>query len=101
MTIKAFKLITGEEIIGEVSFVSETFTIKNPVGIAFHRGPDGKPSVGFAPFPIHADQKEDATIDIHTRHVVYSYEPAKDYIDNYNEVFGSKLVLPNKTLITG
>ena len=53
------------------------------------------------PFPIHADQKEDATIDIHTQHVVYSYEPAKDYVDNYKEIFGSKLVLPNKTLITG
>ena len=24
-----------------------------------------------------------------------------DYIDNYKEVFGSKIVLPNKTLITG
>ena len=101
MNIKAFKLTTGEEIIGEVSFVSETFTIKNPVGITFHRGADGKPGVGFAPFPIHAEQKTDATIDIHTQHVVYSYEPAKDYVDNYKEIFGSKLVLPNKTLITG
>ena len=101
MNIKAFKLVTGEEILGEVTNISETFTIKNPVGIAFHRGADGQPSVGFSPFPIHADQKPDVTIDIHTQHVVYFYDPAKDYIDNYNEIFGSKLVLPNKTLITG
>ena len=101
MNIKAFKLVTGEEILGEVTNISETFTIKNPVGITYHRGQDGKPSVGFPPFPIHADQKEDATIDIHTQHVVYFYEPAKDYIDNYNQIYGSGIILPNKTLITG
>ena len=101
MNIKAFKLVTGEEILGEVTNISETFTIKNPVGITIHRGADGKPAVGFAPFPIHAEQKTDATIDIHTQHVVYSYEPAQEYVDNYNQIFGAGIILPNKTLITG
>ena len=101
MNIVALKLVTGEEILGESFLKAGTFTIKNPVGITFHRGADGKPAVGFAPFPIHAEQKVDATIDIDSQHVVYSYEPAQEYIDNYNQIFGAGIILPNKTLITG
>ena len=101
MNIKGFKLVTGEDVLGEVDYVSETFTIKNPVGIAMVRGPDGKPNIGFAPFPLHSEDKKDKTIDIHTQHVVYFYEPGLDYTNNYSQLYGSGLVLPNKTLITG
>ena len=102
MDLIVLKLITGEEILGEnIGKNSDIWTIKNPVGITFHRGADGKPAVGFAPFPIHAEQKVDATIDIDSQHVVYSYEPAQEYIDNYNQIFGAGIILPNKTLITG
>jgi hypothetical protein len=71
------------------------------MGISFFRGADGNPSVGFAPFPPHAEPDKDIVIEIHTQHVVYSYDPASDYVTNYNKYHGSGLVLPNKTLITG
>ena len=59
MEIKAFKLITGEDILGEVESESETeFVLENPVGIAVVRDPKtGQPNIGFAPFPLHAEQK--------------------------------------------
>lgn len=103
MNIKAFKLVTGEDILGDVINTSETFTIENPVGISIVRGPDGNPNVGFSPFPLHSEDKTGKTIDIHTQHVVYFYEPAEDFIKNYEHIFGSGLILPpkNKTLITG
>lgn len=103
MDIKAFKLVTGEEILGEVVNITEAFTIKNPVGISIVRGPDGNPNVGFSPFPLHAEQKTGTTIDIHTQHVVYFYVPAEDFVQNYEQIFGTGLILPpkNKTLITG
>lgn len=106
MEINAFKLITGEEVLGEIppleEFVSSThIRLKNPVGIAIVRGADGQPNVGFAPFPIHAEQKTGSTIDINLSSVVYSYVPAEDFINNYNQIFGTGIVLPSKKLIVG
>lgn len=97
------KLITGEDVLGEIESESETeFVISNPVGIAIVRGKDGQPNVGFAPFPIHAEQKTGATVALNKKNVVYSYVPAEDFINNYNQIFGSGIVLPpTKTLITG
>ena len=102
MCILAFKLITNEDILSEVESQSETeFVLSNPVGIAIVRGQDGRPNVGFSPFPLHSEQKKDSTIAISKKHVVYSYVPAQDFIDNYNQIFGSGIVLPNKQIITG
>jgi hypothetical protein len=104
MEIKAFKLVTGEEILGEIIDKNTTSNIrlKNPVGIAVVRGPDGKPNVGFAPFPLYAPQQKDATIDIPKESIVYSYTPADDFLDNYNQVFGAGIVLPKpQQIITG
>jgi len=79
------------------------FVIENPVGIAIVRDPKtGQPNVGFAPFPIHAEQKTGSTIALAKKNVVYSYVPAQDFVNNYNSIFGSGLVVPpTKTLITG
>jgi hypothetical protein len=101
MKILALKLITNEEVLGEIENENETeFVLVNPVGIAVVRGQDGMPSVGFAPFPIHAEQKKGSTIAIDKKHVIYSYVPAEDFISNYNQIFGSGIILPNKQLIT-
>ena len=103
MNILAFKLITGEDLLGEIESESETeFVLVNPVGIAVVRGKDGQPSVGFSPFPIHGEQKSDATIALAKKHIVYSYVPAEDFISNYNQIFGSGLIVPPKQqIITG
>ena len=102
MEIKILKLITGEEVLGEVEIESETeVVLVNPVGVAIVRGKDGQPNVGFAPFPMHADQKTGESIAFAKRNVIYSYVPAKEFVDNYNQIFGSGIVLPNKQLIVG
>ena len=101
MKIIALKLVTGEDILAEVVEITETFTLKNPVGIAIVRGQNGQPNIGFSPFPLHAEQKSGSTIDIHRTHVVYSYEPAEDFITNYDKIYGSGLIVPKSQLITG
>jgi hypothetical protein len=103
MKVITLKLVTGEEVLGEIESESETeFVLVNAVGIAVVRGKDGQPSVGFAPFPIHAEQKTGATVALAKKNVVYSYTPAEDFISNYNSIFGSGIVLPpQKQLITG
>ena len=95
MVIIVLKLITGEEVLGEVQAQSETeWVLENPVGIAVVRGKDGQPNVGFAPFPIHAPQKPRSIVFLSKKHVIYSYVPAEDFITNYNQIFGSGIVLP-------
>jgi hypothetical protein len=102
MDIKILKLITGEEVLGEVESESETeIVICNPVGIAIVRGKDGQPNVGFASFPLHSEQKKDETIAFSKKNVVYCYVPAEDFINNYNQIFGAGIVLPSKQLIVG
>jgi hypothetical protein len=103
MEIIALKLITGEDILGEIDSQSETeFVIVNPVGITVVRGKDGQPNIGFSPFPLHAEQKTGTTVALAKKHVVYSYVPAEDFVNNYNQIFGSGLVVPpQKQIITG
>ena len=102
MNILVLKLITGEEVLGEVVNKDPSFVaLKNVVGIAVVRGQDGQPSIGFSPFPLHAEQKTGQTIAFSKKNVVYCYVPAEDFINNYNQIFGSGIVLPNKQLIVG
>jgi hypothetical protein len=102
MNIQVLKLITNEEILGEIESESETeIVVCNPVGIAIVRGKDNQPKVGLAPFPIHGEEKSGKTFAFAKKHIVYSYVPAEDFVNNYNQIFGSGIVLPSKTLITG
>lgn len=102
MNVLALKLITGEDVLGELESESETdFVLSNPVGIAVVRGKDGMPNVGFSPFPLHSEQKSGSTIALAKKHVVYYYTPAEDFVTNYKQIFGSGIVLPpTKKLIT-
>jgi hypothetical protein len=103
MNVLAFKLITGEEVIGELESESEIeFVLLNPVGIAVIRNKQsGEPQVGFSPFPIHAEQKTGSTVALAKKHVVYSYTPAEDFITNYDSIFGSGIIVPKQQIITG
>ena len=103
MTVIVLKLVTGEEVLGENIRPSPDgqFRLRNPVGISIVRGSDGMPNVGFSPFPLHAEQKKDSYIDISVNNVVYYYTPAEDFVNNYNQVFGSGIVVPPKKIITG
>lgn len=97
------KLVTGEELIGEIASENENeFVIRNPLGIAIVRGKDGSPNVGFSPFPIHAEQKSDSTIALKREHIVYYYIPAEDFVKNYDQIFGVGIILPGQQqIITG
>ena len=103
MEVIALKLVTGEDVLGEVSSRSETeIVLENPVGITVVRGRDGQPNIGFSPFPLHAEQTKDAIIALALKHVVYEYTPAPDFISNYQQVFGAGIIVPpQKQIITG
>jgi hypothetical protein len=103
MEVIALKLVTGEDVLGELVTRSETeIVLENPVGIAVVRGQNGQPNIGFSPFPIHAAQVKDAIVVLKLKHIVYQYTPAEDFISNYKQIFGAGIIVPQqKQIITG
>jgi hypothetical protein len=103
MAIQIVKLINNEEIMADVESDDTNLVLTNPVGVAIVRGQDGRPNVGFAPWPLHAEQSEkDTTYSIAKKHVLYYYVPAEDFINNYNQIFGAGIMVPpTKQIITG
>ena len=103
MEVLALKLVTGEDILGELAEIQsdiDRVTLVNAVAIQVVRGQDGRPNVGFAPFPIHSLQESGTEITLDNIHIVYSYPPAEDFVENYNKIFGSGLIVPNQGIIT-
>ncbi|NBP01942.1 MAG: hypothetical protein EBU90_17735 [Proteobacteria bacterium] len=100
--VLVLKLVTGEDILAEIDEDETHVIITNPVRIAVVPGQNGQPNVGFAPWPVHAEQETDAEYLIQKKHVVYHYKPAQEYLNNYNQIFGSGIVVPpTKQIITG
>ena len=96
------KLVTGEEVMGEVVLNTNIIRLKNPVQLSVVRSTRGVPSVGFGPFPTYTAAKKDDTIDLNLQHVVYSYVPAEDFVKNYDQIFGVGIILPGQQqIITG
>jgi hypothetical protein len=100
------KLISGEDVLGEVEGQNNTdcgtIRITNPVQVAVIPDPmSGKPGIGILPFPMHSDRKvKDKSIIIDKRNVVYYYTPAQDYIDRYKEIMGG-IQVPSKQILMG
>ena len=100
MQIVALKLVTGEDVLGEMTANSQDgIRLKNPVGIAVVRGKDGGTNIGFSPFPIHSEPQTDLEIGLEYIHVVYSYVPAADFIKNYNSIFGAGIIVPESKIL--
>ena len=92
--VKLIRLITGEEIIAEVlDWKNGVLTIQNALVVIPQQG-----QVGFAPWAtvINPDMPE---IGLDMKHVIYSVEVAEPVVKQYNEIFGSNIVLPEKQLI--
>ena len=99
MQVVAIKLVTGEDVLGEIVVNNaQGMRLKNPVGIAIVKGQDGGTQIGFSPFPIHSEPQSDLEIGFETIHIVYSYLPAADFIKNYENIFGSGLIVPDNKI---
>ena len=110
--IQILRLLSGEDVLGQVEIVKTDtgktkFKVTDPVGVSIVRQQNGQPGVGFIPFPLHrvsdptSPPKKGFTIDFPQESVVYYYVPAQDFVDNYNQIYGSGIVLPSKQIITG
>ena len=98
MNIKIVKLLTGEEILAKVLPSSDYVVImENPVRIVVmpNKIDPKTPNIGFAPW---AEFSDDKTFTIDKSHVVAIMTPIKEFVNQYNTMFG-KLVTPQSGLI--
>lgn len=97
--VKILKMISGEELLAEILDESDTkITIKNAIRVVVMptRANPETPTVGFAPW---ADFSEEKEFTIHKAHVIVTMTPVKEFINQYNGMFGGIIVPPSSKLI--
>ena len=90
--IKIVKLISGEEIIGEVTESNGSITIKKPcvLQIVPSRTNPEQPAMGLFPYAAYV---ESHTITLKEDSIVWKEDPLKELYNQYNSVFGNGLVV--------
>jgi len=104
MNIQGIKLVTGEEIIADVSVTKQgQLHLKNPVQLRVvpPKVAGAAPHMGFVPFPTFSEQRLDEVVCVEPLHVVYQYTPSADISGNYNQMFGSGIITSPTQIITG
>jgi hypothetical protein len=105
MTVKAIKLVSGEELVGEVvhedkgndGFIEE-ISLKNVLAIMIQRDREGNLNVGFVPFAPYLGK--DVTFDFKHDKLLFVKEVDVQMANQYNAIFGG-IVTPPKSLILG
>ena len=89
--VKLFRISTGEEVVAElVSETADTVTVRN--GLVVLPTNNG---VGFAPWATVIDN-DNPEIELSWKHIIYKVPVQEDVAKKYNEMFGSKLITPDK-----
>jgi hypothetical protein len=98
MNVKIVKLLTGEEVIGEVvednNSTTNSIVFKNTLSIVINPTSKGI-TFGFVPWGPMVDGNK----TISYNHVVYIGSPTEDLVENYKGMFSSVITPPPKSLI--
>lgn len=93
--IKVIRLISGEELMGEITEDDEdTYRVKNVCQIAssYADPTSATARIGIAPFLPYTKVKDGLTLN--KSYVGFVIEPVNELLSEYNKVFGSGIVLP-------
>lgn len=90
--ILVLKIVTGEEIVADVTENEDSFSLKRPAYIQYvpSRTNQDQPLLALAPYAVYV---EDYTIDIPRSSVIWKAKPVKEMYNQYNSIFGSGIVL--------
>jgi hypothetical protein len=81
MSVKLVKLVTGEEVVCDLTVFDNLYKMKNSARIIL--SPDGVGMMPLCPFG-----KEDI-LEVDKKHVVFTTEPELELVNAYNSKFGS------------
>jgi hypothetical protein len=94
--LRILKLISGEEIVGDITINENTVRIENPCVIGIGMGPNGKATLQMQPMLIFSEQK---VVELQLSHIIYNVSVAQEIQNKYNEIYGSGIVMPKKQSI--
>ena len=91
MTVKIFKMINGEVMMGDVTDDNPEYYIVNEPATVLLQERDGGVGVGIAPYMPYAEGK----IKIRTTALAAEGDPDQKLVNEYNRLFGSGIVIAN------
>lgn len=99
MTVKVYKMINGEEIIGEVFNVyAEMIELKEAAQIILQRdAQSGGVGVALAPYMPYAA----GNVKFYKNAIMAEVEPTQDLANEYNRVFGSGIQIAPASALAG
>jgi hypothetical protein len=90
MTVKAYRLSSGEDIIAEIEVHPLGYWFNNPAQVIVQQTQDGRVGAAFAPFaPFAKDNK----VLIYKAGVIGEMEIDIKMVNEYNRIFGSGIVV--------
>ena len=95
MNVKLLRLKSGEDVIADVTLVDteDTIKIENPAMLMpTGQQQGGHMQMGFGPWAPFSDDKN---FEIPRDWVGYISTPNKDLLNQYNQMFGSGIVVPD------
>ena len=91
MTVKIFKMINGEVMMGDVTDVNPEYYIVHEPATVLLQERDGGVGVGIAPYMPYAEGK----IKIRTTAIAAEGDPDQKLVNEYSRLFGSGIVIAN------
>ena len=98
MTVKVYKMINGEDIMGELfnSAMMDPIELKNPAQIVLQRTETGM-GVALAPYMPFAD----GNVKIHKHAIASECTPDQNMVNEYNRIFGSGIQVAPASALAG
>ena len=94
MSVKIIRLNSGEEVIGNIEIDEKYCTIKKPCIII----PTGQGQIGLMPWLAYGEVGEEG-VQVKESFVAFTFEPSAQLRNEYSQVFGSGLVVPENEVI--
>jgi hypothetical protein len=97
MNVKVYKMINGEEIIGEVhNDLDKIVELKNPAQIMLQRT-EGGMGVGIAPYMPYAT----GNINLYKNAIAADCAPDQNLVNEYNRIFGAGIQVAPASALAG
>lgn len=96
--IKILKLITGEELISDITENTDTITLDKPCALQLvpSRANPEQPSMALIPYAAYTKEH---SITVKSENIIWMNEPMKELYNQYNSIFGNGIVVANNLVM--
>jgi hypothetical protein len=97
MNVKIMKLMNGDDVIADIKYGNDNIVIlSGSAKIMMFPSEEGGMGLALMPWLPYSDDKE---VEIKEKNILITVIPSSQILNEYNERFGSGLVVPDSDLI--